>query len=115
MGFETGMELCTAWAYECTAWAYETLGLTQLFHRLDVIAAVTGAGVFFMQRSPAELLTLHTLPRERTQKLKRGRDSPMYATYLEGIMELRNEEPSSPTDRTWPANPGSQTESHYRA
>lgn len=82
MDFETGMELCAAWAYECIAWAYEhvawayvTLRLTQLFHRLDVITAVTVAGVFFVQRAPVELLTLHTLPRgERTQKLKRRRD-----------------------------------------
>lgn len=78
------------------AWVYETLrpaGLTQLFHGLDIISAVTAAGVFFMQGSPAELLTLHTLPRgEKTWQLKQSTNSPKSATYPQSFVELRNEE-----------------------
>jgi hypothetical protein len=32
----------------------------------------------------------------------------MYAMYPEGIMDFRNEEALLASDRTWPANPGSE-------
>lgn len=67
-------------------------GLTQFCHRLNVIAAVPAAGVFFMEGSAVELLTLHTLPGgERTQQLKQRRNIRKYTTPLESTMELGNE------------------------